>query len=196
MFSTNLAINFMVTFILSLQTFILQAFILGLWNLVGNGRKVPYNIFCLHARFNSKRIARVMSEPRRTKYITILRDPVEIFISAWHYYKLGRCLKMSIGLHFFMPTFSVIFLSDEFARADESIQRKRLPRCNNGRVGANQLLWDFGVDNQDIYNEKRVKRKIGQIEERFNLVMILEQFQVILLHDWWYVLSCSLSRSL
>ena len=74
-------------------------------------------------------------------------------------------------------------LSDEFAKADKSIQRKRLPRCNNGRVGANQLLWDFGVDNPDIYNEKTVQRKIGQIEERYNLVMILEQFQVFKLWD-------------
>ena len=30
-----------------------------------------------------------MGDSLRTVYITMIRDPVDIFISAWHYYKLG-----------------------------------------------------------------------------------------------------------
>ena len=29
-----------------------------------------------------------MGNTNRTTYITIIRDPVDIFISAWYYYKL------------------------------------------------------------------------------------------------------------
>ena len=30
-----------------------------------------------------------MGEPGKTVYITMIRDPVDIFVSAWEYYKLG-----------------------------------------------------------------------------------------------------------
>ena len=30
-----------------------------------------------------------MGDPSRTVYITMIRDPVDIFVSAWEYYKLG-----------------------------------------------------------------------------------------------------------
>ena len=40
-------------------------------------------------RFNYEQISRLMGDSLRTVYITMIRDPVDIFISAWHYYKLG-----------------------------------------------------------------------------------------------------------
>jgi len=74
------------------------------WTFIGqNYDDMKYNIFCLHARwgqrkdtvftikmnsfhfrFDYERIRKVMGSNH--VYITILRDPVEVFISAWNYY--------------------------------------------------------------------------------------------------------------
>ena len=35
--------------------------------------------------------------PARSTYITMIRDPVDIFVSAWHYYKLGGSYKLTLG---------------------------------------------------------------------------------------------------
>ena len=43
-------------------------------------------------------------------------------------------------------------------------------------IGPNQLLWDLGVD--DIYDDEQVQERIGLMEEKFHLVMILENFEV------------------
>ena len=40
-------------------------------------------------RFVYNKISKVMGEPGKTVYITMIRDPVDIFVSAWEYYKLG-----------------------------------------------------------------------------------------------------------
>ena len=38
-----------------------------------------------------------MGHSNQTTYITMIRDPVDIFVSAWDYYKLGGSYKMTIG---------------------------------------------------------------------------------------------------
>ena len=43
-------------------------------------------------------------------------------------------------------------------------------------LGPNQLVWDLGVDN--IYDDDEVRERIKLVEEKFHLVMILEQFEV------------------
>ena len=43
-------------------------------------------------------------------------------------------------------------------------------------IGPNQLLWDLGVD--DIYDDEQVQERIKLMEEKFHLVMILENFEV------------------
>ena len=48
---------------------------------------MSYNIFCLHARFQFQRINNLMGNNPQTVYITMIRDPVDIFVSAWNYYK-------------------------------------------------------------------------------------------------------------
>ena len=37
-----------------------------------------------------------MGDNKKNVYITMIRDPVDIFVSAWKYYKLGN--GMSLGL--------------------------------------------------------------------------------------------------
>ena len=38
-----------------------------------------------------------MGDTTKTVYITMIRDPVDIFVSAWDYYKQGGSYKMTIG---------------------------------------------------------------------------------------------------
>ena len=38
-----------------------------------------------------------MGDRRSTVYLTIMRDPVDIFVSAWYYYSLDTKYNMSIG---------------------------------------------------------------------------------------------------
>lgn len=125
------------------------------WNLVGNEYNVSYNFFLLHARFKYGDIAKVMGHSNQTTYITMIRDPVDIFVSAWDYYKLGGSYKMTI---------------EEFARAPPSVTKRK-----SGMLGTNQLLFDLGVDN--IYDDDEVNKKIKQMDDRFHLVMILEKFE-------------------
>ena len=62
---------------------------------------------------------------------------------------------------------------DEFVRAGPKFfDRQRI----KGNKGPNQLLFDFGVINEE--DDKEVQRKIKEIDETFHLVMILEEFQV------------------
>ena len=46
-------------------------------------------------------------------------------------------------------------------------------------LGTNQLLFDLGVDN--IYDDDEVNKKIKQMDDRFHLVMILENFEACIL---------------
>ena len=50
-------------------------------------------------RFDYERISSVMGDSSRTTYLTMIRDPVDIFVSAWHYYKLGELYKLTLGMH-------------------------------------------------------------------------------------------------
>ena len=38
-----------------------------------------------------------MGDTNRSTYITMIRNPVDIFVSAWEYYKLGGSYKMTLG---------------------------------------------------------------------------------------------------
>ena len=52
----------------------------------------------MFSRFDYSRISSVMGDSSRTTYLTMIRDPVDIFVSAWHYYKLGERYKLTLGI--------------------------------------------------------------------------------------------------
>lgn len=68
------------------------------WNdLVGiEYENVSYNIFCNHGKFDYPQMSKVMGSRETTKYITMIRDPVELFISAW-YYSIHKEYKLTLG---------------------------------------------------------------------------------------------------
>ena len=112
-----------------------------------------------------------MGDTNRSTYITMIRNPVDIFVSAWEYYKLGGSYKMTLGKGRLKQQCQNSVYEDEFARAGPNVTRRK-----GGMLGPNQLLFDLGVD--DVYNEQAVDKKIMQMDEKFHLVMILEHFEV------------------
>ena len=61
------------------------------WEMAG----MNYSLLCLHTRFNKREMEDLMGEG--TAYVTMLRDPVDMFESQYGYYKLERKFGVSLG---------------------------------------------------------------------------------------------------
>ena len=86
---------------------------------------------------------------------------MDIFVSSWHYYKLqNRYKNMTL---------------DEFALMDHEYTKRKM---KDGLIGPNQLLTDFNLGPEDVYNDEAVREIIEQVERVFQLVMFVEHFEV------------------
>uniref|UniRef100_UPI003AB06E91 galactosylceramide sulfotransferase-like n=1 Tax=Centroberyx gerrardi TaxID=166262 RepID=UPI003AB06E91 len=132
---------------------------------------VCFNIMCNHMRFNAPEVAKVL--PTDTSYITILRDPAELFESSFHYFGHVVPLTWKIPGEDRMTEFlrdpDYYFSPDGF----------------NSFYLKNLLFFDFGQDNTLEPGDPRVEEAVGSIAERFQLVMLVEHFEesLILLKD-------------
>ncbi|XP_060923401.1 galactosylceramide sulfotransferase-like [Limanda limanda] len=130
-----------------------------------------FNIMCNHMRFNAPEVAKVL--PRDTTYITILRDPAQLFESAFHYFAnivpLTKRIPGEDKMAEFLRDPTIYFSLDEF----------------NSFFLKNLLFFDFGQDNTLDADDPRVEESIRLIDERFHLVMLTEHFEesLILLKD-------------
>ena len=52
-----------------------------------------------HIRFDYAKLSGLMGGRNSTVYLTIMRDPVDIFVSEWFYYRLDGRYSMSLGQH-------------------------------------------------------------------------------------------------
>ena len=52
-------------------------------------------VLALHARYDREKIQAVMGD--NAKYVTMLRDPVDLFESAYEYYRMYRKFGMTLG---------------------------------------------------------------------------------------------------
>ena len=92
--------------------------------------------------------------------ISIVRDPVDVFESMWHYYGFSQYLGKSLG---------------DFAK--ETALNPDIDRLGfDYRFGRNQTLFDFGLEHGNMNNAAKVEEKISTIEEEFDLVMVSERF--------------------
>ena len=57
---------------------------------------ISYSLLCLHVRFNKPEMEAVLGPG--TAYVTMLRDPVDVFESQYGYYGLQGFYGMSIGI--------------------------------------------------------------------------------------------------
>ncbi|XP_035036910.2 galactosylceramide sulfotransferase [Hippoglossus stenolepis] len=130
-----------------------------------------FNIMCNHMRFNAPEVAKVL--PRDTTYITILRDPAQLFESSFHYFD------HIVPLTWRIPG------EDKMAEFLRDPTLYFSPNGFNSFYLKNLLFFDFGEDNTLDADDPRVEESIRLIDEHFHLVMLTEHFEesLILLKD-------------
>ena len=119
-----------------------------------------YNIFCHHARFSNE-VREIM--PPNTIYISILRDPVKVFESAFTYFKLNMRMNMNNDRDAMK-----VFMSNP---------RKYYDEFANKIHAKNGMLFDFGVPQTEYDNPSFITRAISMIDDQFDLVLIAEYFE-------------------
>ncbi|XP_069022838.1 galactosylceramide sulfotransferase-like [Embiotoca jacksoni] len=138
-----------------------------------NGYKsgMCFNIMCNHMRFNAPEVAKVL--PGDTVYVTILRDPAELFESSFHYFR-----------HIVPLTWGIAG-EDKLSEFLRDPDRYFSPDGINSFYLKNMMFFDLGGDNTLDPDDPRVEESIRLIAERFHLVMLTEHFEesLILLKD-------------
>jgi len=126
---------------------------------------LEYNIFCLHTIWNQDEVNKTLGEG--AVYITMLRDPIDVFESLWNYAAMHTFYHMSL---------------EKFAR---SPKKGLLSQRAFGILGRNQMLHDMGLTEKSMDNIELVDRKIEQVDQGFDLVLIAERFQesIVLMKD-------------
>lgn len=119
-----------------------------------------YNILTHHSRLNYSAMKSLM--PNDTLFITIVRDPIHLFESMFHYYKLTK---------FWNTTFDV------FSNEDYKIPIKVLSERFIGKIGINQMTFDLGLDQNDISDPDLVINHIQKLDNLFDLVMVAERME-------------------
>ena len=130
-----------------------------------------YSVFCLHTIWEHDRVKALIGDHGgEAKYFSIVRDPVELFISMWDYYTFSNSFKMDL---------------ETFATNTSSYFKKRTDRRIKKKEGHNMMLVDFGLPVGLLDSETAVAAKIAQIEADFDLIMVMERFDesIVLLRE-------------
>lgn len=124
---------------------------------------VCFNVVCNHMRFDHKEVAKLL--PPDAVYITILRDPVDLFESSFHYYHRAVPLTWKIKSENKLAAFlnnPEAFYSEE---AFNSFYLKNL------------LFFDFGFSNNLDVDDPTVTTAIESLSKQFDLVLLAEYFE-------------------
>jgi len=133
-----------------------------------------YNILCNHLHFNEQGVQEVM--PVDTKYIAIVRHPVDLFESIMSYYaKDVRAFQRIPGNN--TRTKMKTFL-------DNPNKYYGYNMSHYERFGRNAMMYDFGFDNSEE-DESVIQGWINYLEKTFDLVMITDYFDesMVLMKD-------------
>lgn len=130
-----------------------------------------FNIVCNHMRFNRHEVAKLL--PPDTVYISILRDPADVFESAFHYY------------HRLIPLTWQMGGEDKPATFLKSPQAFYHSDAINSFYLRNLLTFDFGLENNLEADDPRVMVGIQKLSQHLDFVLLTEYFEesLILLKD-------------
>ncbi|CAL4122502.1 unnamed protein product, partial [Meganyctiphanes norvegica] len=107
-------------------------------------------------------VAKIM--PEDTKYITIVRDPNNLFESLFVYYKFEKSYNKTL---------------ETFVKLTNSLTR------HEGYFGMNQMSFDLGFDLTHHMAEQEMLEKVRLLDDQWDLVMVMEQMEeslVLLAH--------------
>ena len=145
-----------------------------LWEEAG----LNYDMFLVHTRWNFQQISSVLNDKGDVLYVSILRDPVDLLRSFWDYIRLDTKYNKTL---------------EEYALA--VTREKLLSKNTTGKrpQGFNQMLYDFGMDYRDMHDQAEVEKKIQDIDETFDIILLADKEffddSIILLKDalcWEY----------
>lgn len=122
-----------------------------------------FNIVCNHMRFDPHEVAKLL--PPDAVYVTILRDPVDLFESSFHYY------------HRAIPFTWNIKSNNKLAEFLNSPQTFYSKKAYNSFYLKNLLFFDFGFDNNLEVDDPRVTKAIENLSNHFHLVLLAEYFE-------------------
>ncbi|XP_071040423.1 galactosylceramide sulfotransferase-like [Parasteatoda tepidariorum] len=128
------------------------------WTMVPNPRKygLHYNILTHHCRFNYEEIRRKF--PDNVVFVTIVRNPVDLFESLFSFYNLQ---------HFYKERFDTLGKHEK----PKGFYDKRM----GNKIGFNQMLFDLGFDDKLFTNETMIMDYIRFLDSVFDLVMVRER---------------------
>ena len=130
--------------------------------------KAP-DILCSHARFNKEPMNWLF--PRKTsKYVTILRNPVDNYESAFNFAQLGKSFGLGVTLDSLEKFLDKPIQSYSHSRKDIMMYLARNP-----------MMFDLGFSFEYFQNLTAVKEYIQFLDNEFDLVMIMDYFDESLL---------------
>ena len=132
-----------------------------------------YSVFCLHTLWEHARVKKLIGDQDRdAKYFSIVREPVDLFVSFWDYYGYSAAFKMDLDT----------FATENIAAYNRN--QTLLDSQKKFKHNYNMLI-DFGLTGGSLRDESAVAAKIAQIEADFDLIMVTEQFDesLVLLRD-------------
>lgn len=118
-----------------------------------------YNISNTHMKFDLRKMREVMAP--RSLYITILRDPIEQWLSAFQYFHLGEMVKGHMG--------------NETDPVKVFLSRSNAFRHRNVYAWNNQL-YDLGLSRRTFLLPQLLKKRVADFGKLFDLVLITEYF--------------------
>lgn len=118
-----------------------------------------YSILTHHSRLQVAEMGGLI--PGAT-FITIIRNPVALFESMFHYYKLAKTWKVDWQS-----------LNNASFEVPDRLRSTRLAR----RIGLNQMSFDLGLEPAEFNNRTAVEQFIQRLDGVFSLVMVSERME-------------------
>lgn len=134
-------------------------------------RNLSFDIFSLHNRWNNEEVIALLGEG--TPAFTIVRDPVDVFVSLYYYWSPVR------------DQYNVTSLHELAQMIRKGNQSELLSRRWIGQFGRNQMAWDLGVSPEFFDNDKFMDGYVEKLNKEFDLVMIasrMDESLVLLRH--------------
>ncbi|KAH7953183.1 hypothetical protein HPB49_005839 [Dermacentor silvarum] len=117
------------------------------------------SLVAMHMRMDREALLSVMLN--ETRFVTIMRRPVDLFRSLYDYYALQR--------HFGDEPLEEFVFNEDHVRF---LQETRFA----GNLGFNQMAFDLGMNQADFENRDKVDELISTVESTFDVVMVAERF--------------------
>lgn len=132
---------------------------------------MKFDVFSLHNRWNYGEVISLLG--KETPTFTIIRDPVDVFVSLFYYYKGVQQLYNVTDLRQFV----------KLLRRGE--QLNLLNDRWSGQFGRNQMAWDLGIAPKFYDDEEYINAYVEKLSKEFDLVLVasrMDESLVLLRH--------------